>query len=174
MATALDLLLQHGGADVLAAFFAALPARTALLLARVCKSWAAAAELGLHVKCDAHGWKQPRSKRLQRSQAMPWRSLFLSRSCRACFGAAGDFAVRTISSGAPLFFLCGRCAKEGRVVEGLQRLRATLDVTGLSGKPLYTRRESKFCSEISKLSKESMDNASGARADVARHARGGR
>ena len=61
-----------------------------------------------------------------------------------------------------------------RDVEGLQRLRATLDVTGLSGKPLYTRRESKFCSEISKLSKESMDNASGARAEVARHARGGR
>ena len=56
----------------------------------------------------------------------------------------------------------------------MQRLSLTLDVTGLSGKPLYSGKESKFASEVSKLSKQAQDNASGERADLLRHAGKGR
>ena len=52
----------------------------------------------------------------------------------------------------------------------MQQLSLTLDVTRLSGKPLYTGKQSKFAAEVSKLSKQAQDNASGARADVLRHA----
>ena len=100
--------------------------------------------------------------------------LYAAKACRECANLPGDFAIRRSKHSHPEFYLCSRCCKAPAVVCKLQAQRLTLDVTGLSGKPLYTRRESKFCSEISKLSKESMDNASGARADVARHARGGR
>ena len=89
--------------------------------------------------------------------------------------AAGDFAVRSPHAGSQKHcFLCGRCAKQPAVVQLLQSQRYTLDVTGLSGKPLFSKRESKFCSEVSKLSKESLDNASGERADIVRHAAKGR
>lgn len=108
--------------------------------------------------------------------------------------------MRAQDAGAPRCFLCAGCAKRRAVVERLQRYNFTLDVTGLSGKPLFRRSEcvlpwlqsmsmsmhprevwalhecvevtcgrSKFCAEVSKLSKEAMDKASGARADVLRH-----
>ena len=32
----------------------------------------------------------------------------------------------------------------------LQRGRFTIDVTGLSGRPLYSRSKSKFCADVSK------------------------
>ena len=88
--------------------------------------------------------------------------------------APGDFAVRSQDAGAPKCFLCAKCAKKNVVVERMQKHHLTLDVTGLSGKPLFTKRESKFCSEVSKLSKEALDRASGERADLLRHAGGRR
>ena len=60
------------------------------------------------------------------------------------------------------------------VVQRLQRHSLTLDVTGLSGKPLYNGKESKFAAEVSMLSKDALDNASGARAEVLRHSGNGR
>lgn len=172
---ALALLLNHGDTDVLAALLAALSPRDACAMSQVCHSWALLAEFGLKSACVTYGWKQPRRSRLLQRHplGLPWRALFLSRACRACLGAAGDFAVRRSAANAPQFFLCGRCAKHPAVVDRMQDARFTLDVTGLSGKPLYTKRESKFCSDVSRLSKASLDNASGARAEVLRHARTG-
>ena len=82
----------------------------------------------------------------------------------------GDFAVRTEPKAAPRCFLCAPCAKDARTVQLMQRSALTLDVSGLSGKPLYTKRESAFASEVSRLSKDAIDNASGARAELLRHA----
>ena len=168
--TALDRLVGLDNADLLATFLAALAPKEASRVSSVCLAWASAAELGLHAKCTQHGWKQPRRARLQALQlGLPWRALFVARSCRACMTQPGDFAVRNVHGNAPRCFLCARCAKSARVVTLLQQERATLDVTGLSGKPLYSKRESKFCAEAHQLSKESLDGASGARAELLRH-----
>ena len=117
-------------------------------------------------------WAIPRRARLKQRAGqladVPWRSLFVQRVCRACMTSAGDFAARLDSKGAPALFLCGVCAKESAVVEKLQLLGATLDVTGLSGKPLYTRRQSAFCSDVSRLSKAAIDAAHGDRGRLAR------
>lgn len=175
---AMALLLGHADPDLLAAFFAALPPRAAACLSRVCRAWAAAAELCLRDACASHGWAQPRRARLQQRGVLaqlPWRSLFVARACRSCMTRAGDFAVRADRSSAPLCFLCAVCAKQPTAVQRMQRLGVTLDVSGLSGKPLYTKSQSKFSAEVAKLSKEAIDNASGARADILRHTgRGGR
>ena len=179
MSTALALLVGHGEADVdvLCAFLAALPPRAAACLSRVCRAWATASELCLQLACKRFGWSLPRRPRLQQRgvlAALPWRSLFVARACRACMATPGDFAVRTQDAGAPRCFLCARCAKEPQTVQRLQSRNLLLDVSGLSGKPLYRPSESKFCSEVSKLSKESLDHASGARADRLRHSGQGR
>jgi hypothetical protein len=172
--SALSLLIAHGDADVLRCFFLAQPAQWVVrILSRVCREWANAAELCVQATCKRFSWTLPRRARLQGRGALadcPWRNVFVARACRACMAAAGDFAVRTPDAGAPRFFLCSRCAKSPRTVERMQQLSLTLDVTGLSGKPLYTGKQSKFAAEVSKLSKQAQDNASGARADVLRHA----
>ena len=74
--------------------------------------------------------------------------------------------MRTPDAGAPRCFLCGPCAKQPRIVQRLQASNYTLDVTGLSGRPLYSKSQSKFCSEVSQLSKAALDQASGAKAAV--------
>ena len=171
--SALSLLLSHGNGDIICAFLAALKPHTAAILSRVCRDWARAAEYCLQPACQALRWSLPRRARLQQRGVLaelPWRSLFISKACRACLTKPGDFAARTPDAGAPRFFLCAACAKSARVVERLQRSNFTLDVTGLSGKPLFTAKESRFCAEVSKLSKEAQDNASGARAEVLRKA----
>lgn len=175
--SALARLLAHGDADVLRCFFAAQPPPAAACLSRVCKEWAAAAEYSMQTTCRRFRWELPRRARLTARGVLaelPWRNVFIARSCRACMTNAGDFAVRTPDAGAPRCFLCATCAKQSRTVERMQRHNLTLDVTGLSGKPLYRPKESKFASDVSKLAKEAMDNASGARADVLRHAGKGR
>ena len=173
--TALERLVNAGDPDLFSAFMASISPLDACRISRVSRVWAAAAELNLQAACSHNGWRQPRRARLQALQAgLPWRALFVSKACRACMASAGDFAVRSIDAGAPRLFLCGKCAKSARVVELLQRERATLDVTGLSGKPLYSKRESKFCADVSKLAKETNDAASGVRAEVLRHGSIGR
>ena len=177
--TALSKLLEHaeGDVDILRAFLAALPPRAVAGFSAVCKEWAFAAEYCLQAACLSFRWSLPRRARLQQRGVLaelPWRSVFIAKACRACLTAPGDFAVRTPDAGAPRFFLCVTCAKEQRVVQRLQKHNYTLDVTGLSGKPLFRPRESKFCSEVSRLSKEAMDNANGRRAEVRRHAARGR
>ena len=98
--------------------------------------------------------QQPRMYKLQ-----TWILLFiyptLARKPLAvfdCIDAPGDFAVRRSRNDAPLCFLCSVCCKRDHVVGKLQRERATLDVTGLSGKALYTEKGSKFVSEVNAAS----------------------
>ena len=167
--------LIDGADELLDALLMTCTTRTVCMLSLVCRRWAAAAEMRFRAACQQHKWALPRRPRLQGVNGtlgaeLPWRACFINRACRTCLTAAGDFAVRRTDAGAPRFYLCRVCAKQARVVERLQLERATLDVTGLSGKPLYSRNESRFCSEVSRLSKESMDNASGARAEVLRRA----
>ena len=172
MSNVLALILREATDDILHALLACLPASELCLLSRVCKRWAVVAEQRLRDSCGHRGWQLPRRPRLQnRSQAsmlLPWRTLYVSRSCRSCLTDAGDFAVRNYAGGAPAFYLCASCAKAPRVVARLQAMRATIDVTGLSGKPLYTKRQSKFCAEVSRESKLSIDGASGQRAELLR------
>ena len=173
--SALELLLDDGNFDLLRALLAALAPREAARLSQISREWATAAEDCLQAACHSYRWQLPRRQRLQHRYSLPdvpWRGVFIARVCRGCHAAAGDFAVKDTGAGAPKCFLCGKCAKEPSVVERLQRSNLTLDVTGLSGKPLFTRRESKFCSDVSRLSKEAIDNANGAKAD--RIARGRR
>ena len=173
MAGVTERLLASGLPELLEALLAACDNAVACRLSRVSRAWALAAEVGLRAACDRHSWRLPRRPRLQRAAgtlgaALPWRTCFVARSCRACMLAAGDFAVRGTDGGAPRFYLCRACAKSPRVVTRLQRGGTTLDVAGLSGKLLYTRSESKFCADVARLSKESIDNASGSRADAVR------
>ena len=129
-----------------------------LVVSTVSRSWAVAAEPALRAAAEAAGWRQPRRARLQgggrHAPALPdcpWRHLLLKHACRACFAAPGDFAIRAGGAhAAPSFFLCGACCKAERTVQRLQRGRFTIDVTGLSGRPLYSRSKSKFCADVSK------------------------
>ena len=140
-----------------------LPPRDVMSLSEcVCWRWALAGEEVLRNHCEHHQWRPPRSRRLQgrsvEASVLKWRALFLSRCCPACLNVPGDFAVRRSSMEAPQCFLCSRCCKTERVVKKLQDMRATLDVTGLSGKALYTSRKgvpgSKFCSEVHMAAKQ--------------------
>lgn len=79
---------------------------------------------------------------------LKWRTLYLARCCRACLNRPGDYAVRRSKHDAPLCFLCSSCCKQNHVVRKLQREHATLDVTGLSGKILYTKNSCRFVSEV--------------------------
>ena len=168
-----ERVLSSGMAELLEALLAACPAQAVSTLARVSHAWAMAAEISMRAVCARHDWRLPRRPR-QRSAAgtlgvmLPWRACFIAHICKGCQTQPGDFAVRSDSKGSPSCYLCRECAKATHIVERLRRANATLDVTGLSGKPLYTRTQSKFCSEVSKLSKESIDHASGQRADVVR------
>ena len=142
--SALALLLAQENGDIICAFLAALNPSAAAMLSRVCRHWARSAEFCLQAACQARRWSLPRRARLQQRGVLaelPWRSLFIAKACRACLAAPGDFAVRTPDAGAPRCFLCAACAKQPRVVERLQRSNFTLDVTGLSGKPLFSANE---------------------------------
>ena len=69
----------------------------------------------------------------------------------AVLAAPGDFAIRAGGAhAAPSFFLCGACCTAERTVQRLQRGRFTIAVTGLSGRPLYSRSKRKFCADVSK------------------------
>ena len=175
--SALSLMLAQGDADTLRCFLAVLPPSLAACLSRVCREWALAAEYCLQNACKCFSWQLPRRARLQQRGALAelsWRNVFVARACRGCMAVPGDFAVRTVDAGAPRCFLCARCAKKPQIVQRLQRHSLTLDVTGLSGRPLYNGKESKFAAEVSMLSKDALDNASGARAEVLRHSGNGR
>ena len=58
------------------------------------------------------------------------------------------------------------------VVHKLQERKLTLDVTGLSGKPLYTKRADAFSASVSASSGDALATANGAR--VERQRRSGR
>ena len=168
----MEQLLQTAEAeDLLQVLLGTLPLSDVCLLSRVSMQWARAAEATLRGRCTESGWQLPRRSRHTGvlRERLPWRSLYVSRACRACLCVAGDFAVRRCSSAAPHAFLCGRCAKASAVVERLRRSEATLDVTGLSGRPLYTRKADRFCSDVARLSKASLDAASGNHGSLRQH-----
>ena len=84
-----------------------------------------------------------------------------------------DFCARFTQSGADVSataavadFKCPFC----RSVEPLSEREVCLQSMMIAIGPLFRANESKFCAEVSKLSKNAQDNASGARADVLRHA----
>ena len=72
--------------------------------------------------------------------------------------------MRAQSNDAPACFMCASCCKREAIVARMQRVGMTLDVTGISGKPLYTRRGDRFCSDVSHLSRIAIVNASGDKA----------
>ena len=163
MPTVLEMLLASGKApDLLPLLLSMLREDHLCIVSRVCWGWAKCAEVALKERCHEHGWQLPRSRRLQQgggrlASELPWRKLFLDRSCHGCMRAVGDFAVRSGRHGAAMFHLCGPCAKQQRVHERLVASDACLDVTGRSGKPLYTKKGSSFCAEVSAASKASLD-----------------
>lgn len=175
--SALSMLLDaaEGDGGLLVAFCCALQPHSVVAVSAVCKSFMRAGEVALETAaCATHGWRLPRRSRLSSRRPtffaeLPWRTLYVKKSCRSCMARPGDFAVRGIDGGAPHCFLCARCAKLDENHQRLRASRATLDVTGLSGKPLYTKRQSKFCADVSQASKDSLDQACGARAELLRH-----
>jgi hypothetical protein len=176
MPSALDHFLElttDSELDLLETMLGAIDAPELMRLSRVCKRWARAAEAPLQLLCERQQWQQPRRARLQKlsSLELKWRTLFVARACRACFQALGDFAVRSSPHASPCLLLCKPCCKAPPVVRMLQQRHLTLDVTGLSGRALYTAKGDKFCSDVSRLSEAALANASGARAE--RQRRGG-
>ena len=91
--------------------------------------------------------------------------LYAAKACRECANLPGDFAIRRSKHSHPEFYLCSRCCKAPVVVCKLQAQRLTLDVTGLSGKPLYTKKGDSFSASVSASSEDSLATASGARAE---------
>ena len=170
-------LVLDGPPDVLGLVLAQLPLRS--LLSSVCpvsRRFAAAAEPTFRSRCEAHGWKLPKSSRLakQLDTEFKWRALYATRSCRECAAVPGDFAVRRWKQSHPDFYLCGRCCKAAPVVSKLQARKLTLDVTGLSGKPLYTKKGDSFSASVSASSEDALATASGARAERQRRSGKGR
>ena len=169
----------HPHDDLLVCTLSHCPASFLLCVAaRVCWRWARLVEELLRQRCDLHGWRPARSGRLRSScsplvLSLVWRSVFRARACRACYDAVGDFAVRDNGGrGHAECLLCALCAK-AKAVPLLQRRGLSLDVTGLSGKPLYSAKGDRFCAEVSRLSKASLEHASGERAERLRQARRG-
>jgi hypothetical protein len=171
--SALGLLLRSSESkDLLTHLLMQLGPGAVCSLARVSQLWALCAEVALQEQCRLHRWQPPRRARTNArgsrgavAALLPWRAVFVGRACRGCLCAPGDFAVRPASNAAPLFFLCSACAKAEPVVRRLQHMNSTIDVTGLSGRVLYTRKGDKFCSDVSRFSKAALDAASGERAD---------
>ena len=116
--------------------------------------WARTCDDALRLLCEKRAWKQPRSRRLAAASAtgggdaLRWRALYVSRACPACLDAPGDFAARRSKHEAPLYLLCGACCRRESVIDKMRAAGATLDVTGVSGKPLYTQRGDRFVSEV--------------------------
>ena len=150
--TALDQLLRSDLA-LLEALLVAIDACQLMCVSRVCWRWMHAAEISLRASCEGFAWQPPRRARLQAlaSSALKWRGLFLARSCRACFQRPGDFAVRLSGNASPCLLLCGACCKAPAVVHMLQARHLTLDVTGLSGRALYSQKADRFCSDVSRF-----------------------
>ena len=165
-------LVLEGPPDMLGLVLAQLPCRSLLSSAcPVSHRFASAADEVCRVLCEVHGWKLPRSSRLakQMGSGYRWRALYAAKACRECAAAPGDFPIRRWKQ-APEFYLCGRCCKVPAVVSRLKERELTLDVTGLSGKPLYTKKGNSFAASVSAESEASLATASGARADRQRRA----
>ena len=168
-------MLEEGPPDMLGLVLAQCGARS--LLRSVClvsKLFAACAEPVLRSQCEVFGWRLPKSSRLASNSDYPWRALYAARSCRECASMQGDFAIRRWKNSHPEFYLCGRCCKAPPVVRKLQERKLTLDVTGLSGKPLYTKRADSFSAAVSASSGDALATANGARAERQRRSGRGR
>ena len=173
--SAFRLVVDHGSTDTLGLVLASLNSRCLLSSAcPVSRNFASCVEHILRTRCEAHGWRLPKSSRLASTSEFRWRALFAAKTCRECAGAPGDFAIRRGKHEHPLFYLCGRCCKAPAVVAKLQARKLTLDVTGLSGKPLYTRRGDSFAASVSASSEDALATASGARAERQRRSGRGR
>jgi hypothetical protein len=145
-AEAFDLL----GLPVLELILSWIPARQRILiLPQVCSTLLALVEDECKSVCEQRGWQLARRPRGRNADASPtpWRRLYLRHGCIACC-AVGDFCARETSNSHARFLLCGPCARSD---VGRQRLvpgNLKLDLTGLSGKPLYTRRADPFCAAM--------------------------
>ena len=170
--SALDRLLALGSPELLELFLGTLDAPTLICRASlVCKAWAAAAEPALRDRCARQGWAPPRSSRLAIKTPFKWRAVYISRACRACLRNPGEFAARRQPHAAPSLLLCRRCAKAAPVVDQLRARGMGLDVTSLQGKPLFTAKQSRFCSDVSRLSESSLHHANCERAERQRRKR---
>ena len=195
---AFRLVLEDGPPDMLGLVLAQFGARSLLRsVSLVSRLFAACAEPVLQSQCEVYGWRLPKSSRLAFNSDFPWRALYAARSCRECASMQGDFAIRRWKH-APEFYraypgsnmaapcrhetqplplpvaVCGRCCKAPLVVRKLQERKLTLDVTGLSGKPLYTKRADSFSAAVSASSGDALATANGARAERQRRSGRGR
>ena len=124
--------------ELLARLLAHLPTPELLRLQAVDKRWATAAECVLQSLCQDANHQLPRRPRnlAPVARLLPWRTLWLTKHCRACFAAPADFVVRQGPHGATLFGLCSKCCKSPRVRSLLKGEALCLDLIGVSGKHL--------------------------------------
>ncbi|KAJ1634443.1 hypothetical protein T492DRAFT_865120 [Pavlovales sp. CCMP2436] len=129
---------------------ARLPTRERLLaLPLVCRELRDLAEEDCELLCAAHGWQLARRPRGRNAgpTPTPWRRQYLTHACICCC-VIGDFCARETSNSHARFILCGPCARseggQARLVPG----NLKLDITGLSGRPLYTARGDRFCAAM--------------------------
>ena len=115
----------------------------------VCRAFQQLVEGECKAICAQRGWQLARRPRGTGAvpTATPWRRLYLGHSCACCLDV-GDFCARATSNSHARFLLCGQCARceAGRALLVPDNLK--LDVTGLSGKALYTARADRFCASM--------------------------
>lgn len=136
--------------SVLQLIMAQLPQRLRLLtLAVCCRTCLQLAEEECQSLCAKHGWqlaRRPRG-RYAADSAAPWRRLYFRHSCVECC-AIGDFCARETSNSHARFLLCGPCARGEAGRARLTKHDLKLDITGLSGKALFTARGDRFCASL--------------------------
>jgi hypothetical protein len=146
---------------VLQLIVAQLPRRERLLiLAVLCRTSLQLVEDECRSLCATHGWqlaRRPRGRDAAESPA-PWRRLYFHHSCVQC-RAIGDFCARDTSNSHARFLLCGPCARSEAGRARLTRHDLKLDITGLSGKALFTARADRFCASLHAEAKKRSDRA---------------
>ncbi|KAG8467177.1 hypothetical protein KFE25_000493 [Diacronema lutheri] len=125
------------------------PAARYLTAPRVCRALFELVEEDARVLCAKHGWvlaRRPRGVNADTTRS-PWRRLYMTRAC-ACCCALGDFCARACSNSHALFLLCGPCARSEAGRARLISRNLKLDLTGVSGKALFTASADRFCAAM--------------------------
>lgn len=138
---------------------AQLPRRDRLLsLAVLCRTCLQLVEDECQSLCAAHGWqlaRRPRGREAAHTPS-PWRRLYFRHGCIECC-AIGDFCARESSNSHARFMFCGPCARSEAGRARLTKHNLKLDITGLSGKALFTARADKFCASLHVEAKKRSD-----------------
>ncbi len=117
--------------------------RDLIACGQTCTLFAETAETEYKRRALRKGWALPRRPRGEdRLSLWPWRTLFLSRMCKACHGE-GEFQILT-SRHAQIGLLCRKCVLENDGARSIMaREMYNVSAESIHGKPLINKSKKK-------------------------------